>query len=71
MAGGESLESTAVELEELYLGLRTREGIAAARLPLETARAWIGAGWAVSAGGRVRLTTEGWLRLDALTVASR
>ena len=38
---------------------------------LKTTRAWIGAGWAVSAGGRVRLTAEGWLRLDALTAASR
>ncbi|HJR51755.1 MAG TPA: radical SAM family heme chaperone HemW [Gemmatimonadales bacterium] len=71
VAGVESLDPTAVELEELYLGLRTREGVPAARLPPETARAWIEAGWAVSAGGRVRLTTEGWLRLDALTAASR
>jgi oxygen-independent coproporphyrinogen III oxidase len=71
VAGAESLDPAAVKLEELYLGLRTREGVPAALLPPEIAQAWIGAGWAASAGDRVSLTPEGWLRLDALTAASR
>jgi oxygen-independent coproporphyrinogen-3 oxidase len=71
VAGAESLDPAAVDMEELYLGLRTREGVPAARLPRETAQGWVESGWAVSAGGRVRLTAEGWLRLDALSAASR
>jgi oxygen-independent coproporphyrinogen III oxidase len=70
VAGTERLDEEAVELEELYLGLRTREGIARDRLPRDTAEAWIDAGWAAESGGRVRLTPEGWLRLDALTAAA-
>jgi oxygen-independent coproporphyrinogen-3 oxidase len=71
VAGAERLDAAAVELEELYLGLRTREGVPAARLPPEAAQAWIETGWAIAVGGSVRLTAEGWLRLDALTAASR
>jgi oxygen-independent coproporphyrinogen III oxidase len=70
VAGTERLDEEAVELEELYLGLRTREGISRDRLPQDTAEAWIDAGWAAESGGRVRLTPEGWLRLDALTAAA-
>jgi oxygen-independent coproporphyrinogen-3 oxidase len=66
VAGTESLEAPAVELEELYLGLRTREGVPAGRLPGETTAPWVSAGWAVASGDRLRLTPEGWLRLDAL-----
>ena len=66
VAGTESLEGPAVELEELYLGLRTREGVPAGRLPGETTAPWVSAGWAVASGDRLRLTPEGWLRLDAL-----
>ena len=71
VAGTERLDEKAVELEELYLGLRTREGIPGERLPPETARAWLEAGWATASGDVVRLTAEGWLRLDALTAAVR
>jgi oxygen-independent coproporphyrinogen III oxidase len=70
VAGNERLDEEAVELEELYLGLRTREGISRDRLPRHTAEAWIDAGWAAESGGTVRLTPEGWLRLDALTAAA-
>ena len=71
VAGSERLDDAAVELEELYLGLRTREGVPGDRLPPETARAWTEAGWATASAGRVRLTAEGWLRLDALTAAAK
>jgi oxygen-independent coproporphyrinogen-3 oxidase len=71
VAGSECLDGDAVGLEELYLGLRTREGVSGDRLPPDTVRAWIEAGWATASGGVVRLTAEGWLRLDALTAAAR
>ena len=71
VAGAECLDSAAVELEELYLGLRTTDGVPSDRLPPEAAAAWTAAGWATAAAGRLRLTAEGWLRLDALTAASR
>lgn len=70
-AGAEELDDEAVGLEELYLGLRTRDGVSADRLPQDTVRAWIGSGWATLSGGTLRLTAEGWLRLDALTGAAR
>jgi len=71
VAATERLDEEAVALEELYLGLRTREGVSAERVPRDTAKAWIDAGWAAVSGGAVRLTAEGWLRLDALTAAAR
>ena len=67
--GREMLDAAAVGLEELYLGLRTSDGLPVGRLPREDARAWQAAGWARCDGGRVRLTAEGWLRLDALVGA--
>jgi oxygen-independent coproporphyrinogen-3 oxidase len=71
VAGGERLDEEAVALEELYLGLRTREGVPAERVPPDTVAAWVESGWATVSGSRVRLTAEGWLRLDALTAAAR
>jgi oxygen-independent coproporphyrinogen-3 oxidase len=66
VAGSEHLDDEAVKLEELYLGLRTREGVAAERLPPGTAATWLSSGWASVSEGRIRLSAEGWLRLDAL-----
>ena len=64
--GSEELSPEAVKLEELYLGLRTREGFPVAGLEPELVQGWLASGWAEQAEGRVRLTPEGWLRLDAL-----
>jgi oxygen-independent coproporphyrinogen-3 oxidase len=64
--GREVLDSSAVELEELYLGLRTSDGLSLHRLSPADIEAWQSVGWATVGGGRVRLTPEGWLRLDAL-----
>ncbi len=69
-AGGEELDDGAVALEELYLGLRTADGVALERIPPEVGGAWARSGWAVPAGGRLRLTAEGWLRLDALVAGA-
>jgi len=75
IAGRERLDAEAVELEGLYLGLRTSEGLPRAMLPGRLADQWSARGWAVPGAdrGRVRLTPEGWLRMDALVtqVASR
>jgi oxygen-independent coproporphyrinogen-3 oxidase len=68
--GVEQLTPEAVELEEVYLGLRTVDGLPAGRLPADTVAAWREAGWAVATSGRIRLTAEGWLRLDALAAAT-
>lgn len=68
-AGDEALDGDARRLERLYLGLRSTDGLAEWEVP-EMARAnWTQAGWAVLAEGRIRLTAEGWLRLDALVSA--
>jgi oxygen-independent coproporphyrinogen-3 oxidase len=66
----EVLDREAMELEQLYLGLRTSQGIDPERLPPEHTRAWEAAGWAEVAPDRVTLTPEGWLRLDALVASS-
>ncbi|HEX6670061.1 MAG TPA: radical SAM family heme chaperone HemW [Gemmatimonadales bacterium] len=70
VAGTECLDDEAVDLEEIYLGLRTREGVPAERLSPATAAAWRSTGWAAASEGRIRLTPEGWLRLDALAAAA-
>lgn len=69
-AGEEELGADALALEEVYLGLRTREGLPVGRLEPALVTRWEAEGWAETSGGRVRLTPEGWLRLDALVVFS-
>jgi oxygen-independent coproporphyrinogen-3 oxidase len=67
--GEEALSPGAVALEDLYLGLRTTEGLPLGVVPTARVRAWEEAGWATTGGSRLRLTAEGWLRLDALVGA--
>src|SRR5262249_12825962 len=62
----EALDPAAVRLEEVYLGIRTAEGIPADWVRALLRRGWIETGWARVEGERLRLTPEGWLRLDAL-----
>ena len=69
MAGQEVLGHEAVALEETYLGLRTREGLAAASVPRPVQESWIRQGWAEVVADRIVLTAEGWLRLDALVAS--
>jgi oxygen-independent coproporphyrinogen III oxidase len=69
LEGRELLDEAAIELEELYLGLRTTGGLASERLTPALNREWQVNGWAVATGDRVRLTPEGWLRLDALVAS--
>lgn len=65
----ETLDREQIGLEDLYLGLRTSDGLAAERVPDAALRRWIEAGWARLADSRVVLTPEGWLRLDALVAS--
>ena len=70
VGGSEELAADAVELEEVYLGLRTSDGLALERLPPNVVAGWTAAGWARTTPGRIRLTAEGWLRLDALAASA-
>lgn len=69
-AGTEQLTDDAVRLEELYLGLRTDAGVPAESVPAAERQRWRENGWSVEEGGRIRLTAEGWLRLDALVASA-
>jgi len=62
----EQLDPEQLRLEELYLGLRTSDGLACNLIPAGAARDWVANGWARTTDERLRLTLEGWLRLDAL-----
>lgn len=71
IAGEETLDATNRAAEEVYLGLRTREGLALRGDEIERVAAWVEAGWGELARGPgeepiLRLTPSGWLRLDAL-----
>lgn len=65
VAGSEVLGDEERLLERRYLGLRTRQGVPLTELQPEAER-WCEEGWATVSDGIVRLTVEGWLRLDAL-----
>ncbi len=62
----ESLDQEAVQLENLYLGLRTVEGVPQSWIPEHIRQRWMREGWAEASGAHLTLTPEGWLRLDAL-----
>jgi oxygen-independent coproporphyrinogen-3 oxidase len=66
----EELGPDAIAIENVYLGLRTVEGIDLELVPSAAAGTWERAGWAVRQGSRLRLTPEGWLRLDALVASA-
>jgi oxygen-independent coproporphyrinogen III oxidase len=69
VAEEEALDREQVGLEDLYLGLRTSDGLAEDLVPDAALRRWTEAGWARRADARVVLTPEGWLRLDALVAS--
>ena len=54
------------ELERIYLGLRTAEGISQSDCPTVRQSDWVRSGWVEVVEGRVVCRPEGWLRLDAL-----
>ena len=67
--GEEVLSAQNRNAERVYLGLRTSSGLAASDWERSKALSWVAAGWATLEGNRLRLTPEGWLRLDALAAA--
>lgn len=66
MSGSETLTDENRVAEYVYLSLRTDEGMDLRAEEWTRADRWIGAGWAVRTGDRLRLTAEGWLRLDSI-----
>lgn len=68
-AGSEILDDGNLAAERIYLGLRRSEGLLATPAEREAAGPWLREGWAVLTDGRVRLTPEGWLRLDGLAAS--
>lgn len=73
LSGNEIVESSEVltpenrDAEEVYLGLRTSNGLRLGDDELRIAQPWIDSGWAtVDTTGTLRLTALGWLRLDSL-----
>jgi oxygen-independent coproporphyrinogen-3 oxidase len=68
--GSEPIGSAERDAEEVYLGLRTIDGLDIYQNDMKTVTPWLEHGWAVlEPAGRLRLTAEGWLRLDALAAA--
>ena len=70
-AGSEELSANQQRLEALWLGLRTATGVDPAALGPSASpvlRTWRIRGLAVHSNGMIRLTPEGWLALDDLTV---
>lgn len=67
IAGHEQLTTENRQAEEVYLGLRTVDGLSVSEEELARIATWAEAGWATIDSRRyVRLTAQGWLRLDAL-----
>jgi oxygen-independent coproporphyrinogen-3 oxidase len=67
LGGEEILTDDNRDAEEVYLGLRTRNGLEIGEAELAVAELWRSAGWAeIAPGARLRLTPTGWLRLDSL-----
>lgn len=69
VAGNEVLTTDQQYLENVYLGLRSAIGLAVDQVPPEIVEKWRDQGWAQADRSYVRLTPQGWLRLDALVAA--
>jgi oxygen-independent coproporphyrinogen-3 oxidase len=69
LGGSEQLTPENVLAEEVYLGLRTSNGLSVTDVDTETIATWEKSAWAVLRKDRVTLTAEGWLRLDSLAAA--
>ena len=69
VSGVEALTAENRMSEEVYLGLRTRDGVAITPAECEAVGPWVDAGWATLDADRLRLTPTGWLRLDSLAAS--
>ncbi|HEX6927480.1 MAG TPA: radical SAM family heme chaperone HemW [Longimicrobiaceae bacterium] len=71
LEGEEVVGDEDARLEQVWLGLRTVEGIPTKdinEVQRDLVGLWAQQGWAREESGRVRLTAEGWLLLDRLAV---
>lgn len=69
--GRETIEPDTAGLEQAWLGLRTRSGVPLRSLSngqVALANSWTSRGWGENAGDVFRLTPQGWLLLDRLSV---
>ena len=67
VAGAETLTPENRIAETVYLGLRTVDGLSIEHGEAERVQPWVDAGWGtIHDGGRLVLTADGWLRMDAL-----
>lgn len=66
LGGSERLSESDVLAEQVYLGLRTTEGLPTPLVSPAQLDLWQAAGWASVRGETLALTPDGWLRLDAL-----
>lgn len=64
--GSEELSEDNRRSEKVYLALRTIDGYEATDSDLKAAAIWKEQGWATIDGKTIRLSPEGWLRLDSL-----
>lgn len=71
--GSELIGASERQAEQVYLGLRTTDGLRIHQNELSKVTSWIDAGWGVLEGRgeeqRLRLTPTGWLRLDSIAAA--
>lgn len=66
LGGSETLTPENVLAEEVYLGLRTTNGLSVSAADADSLATWERSGWANTRDDRMTLTAEGWLRLDSL-----
>ena len=66
VAGREQISDESAAAERVYLGLRSEAGVPMSSEVRAAARPWIDEGWAAERDGTLRLTAEGWLRLDEI-----
>lgn len=69
IAGDEMIGADERLAEQVYLGLRTTDGLTLRQNEWKTVTAWIEAGWGQRVDDRLVLTPSGWLRLDSLAAS--
>jgi coproporphyrinogen III oxidase-like Fe-S oxidoreductase len=69
VSGAECLTEENRIAEEVYLGLRTTDGLPVRAEERDIIRPWIDARWASLRDDRLCLSATGWLRLDALATS--
>ncbi len=69
LSGSELLTVENILAEDVYLGLRTMNGLPVTEVDAAMTTDWEKNGWALLRKGRATLTSEGWLRLDSLAAA--